>query len=881
MASSKITGSTDNVQYRLKLFSFNMHGFNQGFTVIENLIKEDLPDLLLVQEHWLTPGNLYKFENFFPEYFFFGCSAMDNQVASGILRGRPFGGVAALIHKRLRSVTETIHCEERFCIVRVANYFIVNVYLPCVGTPDRFLICQELFQNVLAWYDRYRTCECVITGDLNVDLDGSDIVAAYVSGILRYNSLVRCDSLFRKSYTYVNNALDHKSCIDYIVVSSPSSVIDFGVLDPDVNYSDHLPLTVTLACPLLHKAYINSKGSEPIQTFLRWDKADRQHFYDYTGSYIAPLIDELDNIMALASNCSNKSNFDIFQKIDSVYNTIVSILHNAAEVCVPRAKKNFYKYWWSEELTILKQNSIDTNRIWKAAGKPRYGRIFDNRQSCRLIYRKRLREEQNSETYSYTNALHDALLTKNDIEFWKCWRSKFGTSNKCTEVEGCVDSAIIASKFADYFSSSYTCNNKQQAHYLHEQYLKMRSDYCGLSFDNDHLFDTELISKTIYEMKKGKAPDIEGLSVEHLSYSHPSLPFILSKFFRLIFFCRYVPVGFRKSYIVPIPKPKDCRSKSMKYDDFRGITISPVISKIFEYCLMNGFQRFLTSGDNQFGFKKGLGCRNAVYAARNIVDQFIKGGNTANLCAIDMSKAFDKINHHALFVKLMKRHVPIEFLEMLENWLYDSQACVKWNSLWSYVFRINFGVRQGSVLSPVLFAIYVDDVARCGKNERYLHIILYADDILLLAPSVTQLEKLLRKCEEELSYLDMAINNKKSACLRVGPRYDVRCKEITTSAGNSISWTNQMRYLGVFIVKSRVFKCDLDHAKRSFYRAVNAIFGRIGRIASEEVIIQLTKSKCIPVLIYGLEVCPLTKSDLKSLDFPVNRFFMKLFKTRR
>ena len=77
----------------------------------------------------------------------------------------------------------------------------------------------------------------------------------------------------------------------------------------------------------------------------------------------------------------------------------------------------------------------------------------------------------------------------------------------------------------------------------------------------------------------------------------------------------------------------------------------------------------------------------------------------------------------------------------------------------------------------------------------------------------------------------------------------------------------------------RVFKCDLDHVKRSFYRAANAIFGRIGRIASEEVIIQLIKSKCIPVLVYGFEVCPLKKSDLKSLDFPVNRFFINLFNT--
>ena len=135
--------------------------------------------------------------------------------------------------------------------------------------------------------------------------------------------------------------------------------------------------------------------------------------------------------------------------------------------------------------------------------------------------------------------------------------------------------------------------------------------------------------------------------------------------------------------------------------------------------MMNGFQVFLSSGDNQFGFKKGLGCINAIFTARNIVDQYMKGGNTANLCTIDLSKAFDKINHHALFLKLMKRHVPIEFLEMLENWLCGSQTWVnvKWNSLWCYVFLINFGVRQGSVLSPVLFAIYVDDVARCCKKN--------------------------------------------------------------------------------------------------------------------------------------------------------------------
>jgi len=74
--------------------------------------------------------------------------------------------------------------------------------------------------------------------------------------------------------------------------------------------------------------------------------------------------------------------------------------------------------------------------------------------------------------------------------------------------------------------------------------------------------------------------------------------------------------------------------------------------------------------------------------------------------------------------------------------------------------------------------------------------------------------------------------------------------------------------------RSRVFKCSLEYAKKGFYRAANAIFGKVGRIASEEVILhlQLIISKCIPVLLYGLEACPLVKSELSSLDFVINRF---------
>jgi len=66
---------------------------------------------------------------------------------------------------------------------------------------------------------------------------------------------------------------------------------------------------------------------------------------------------------------------------------------------------------------------------------------------------------------------------------------------------------------------------------------------------------------------------------------------------------------------------------------------------------------------------------------------------------------------------------------------------------------------------------------------------------------------------------------------------------------------------------------------KSLYRSANAIFGKVGRVANEDVVLQLLSSKCLPLLLYGLEACPLVTSDLSSLDFVINRFFMKLFKT--
>ena len=134
-------------------------------------------------------------------------------------------------------------------------------------------------------------------------------------------------------------------------------------------------------------------------------------------------------------------------------------------------------------------------------------------------------------------------------------------------------------------------------------------------------------------------------------------------------------------------------------------------------------------------------------------------------------------------------------------------------------------------------------------------------------------------CEQELLSLDLCLNHNKSVCIRVGPRLNADCIKLTTCNGHELEWVNTCRYLGVFFVTGRSFKCSCEKCKTSFYRSFNAIFSRLGRYASAETIIQLLQSKCMPVLLYGLEACAINSSDHISLEHPVTMAFMKVFKT--
>jgi len=185
---------------------------------------------------------------------------------------------------------------------------------------------------------------------------------------------------------------------------------------------------------------------------------------------------------------------------------------------------------------------------------------------------------------------------------------------------------------------------------------------------------------------------------------------------------------------------------------------------------------FFETSDSQFGFKKNSGCSRALYTLRCVTHYYISRGSTVNLCTLDVSKAFDKMSHHGLFIKLMERRIPNELLLLLENWFKTGVTCVKWGNVFSAFYKVSSGIRQGGVLSPYLFAIYTVNHKKGGSTF-----------VTITLENLDRFLQFLHCCkEEEMFYSRMK---------KCPPRYLVKIKHnvsyfynavLTTSAASSM-----------------------------------------------------------------------------------------------
>ena len=353
--------------------------------------------------------------------------------------------------------------------------------------------------------------------------------------------LKRCDTIFScNSVTYVNTALNCCSQLDYFLSSDPSSLLSFDVFDDGSNISDHLPILLRFNCDVKPSCNKTTASTCPTQSFLRWDHGDRNSYYAITGQKLRDILSSSPAV--LSSVQDNVISRDIaISQIELIYSQIVNILLEAAAITIPTRRKNFYKFWWNEELDILKEQSMASHYQWVNAGRPRSGPIACDARSCKLRYKQRIAECQKQETMSYTNDLHDALLQKEGPSFWRSWRAKFDyNSRKVTQVNGCTDDQDILTKFEAYFSQCWSPNSESGSNTLHGEYLARKPNYCGTPITVDLLIDVEAVDGAINSLKCGKAAGLDGVTAEHIIYCHPALCSLLYRLFNAMICYHYV-----------------------------------------------------------------------------------------------------------------------------------------------------------------------------------------------------------------------------------------------------------------------------------------------------------------------------------------------------
>ena len=349
--------------------------------------------------------------------------------------------------------------------------------------------------------------------------------------------------------------------------------------------------------------------------------------------------------------------------------------------------------------------------------------------------------------------------------------------------------------------------------------------------------ESEVI-KCIKKLKSKKSRGIDRISNEMIKYSQHALLQVILKLFNMIYTSSKYPTSWAEGYIVPIFK----KDNPLDPSNYRGIVILNCLGKLFHTIMNERMHTILEEkkiiSRNQIGFKKQSRTSDHMFVLKAITDKYFNENKKVYSCFVDRHKAFDKVSHYYLLYKMQKSGINGNLYKIIKDMYVNvkSKLSVKCGDYLSDSFTSQIGVRQGDVLSPLLFNLYINDLVTmfnhdCNPvklNDQSVNCLLYADDIVLLSESQDGLQNSLDILDTFCKKWKLHININKTKTM-VFNKPGRKTKATFNIGGIDIENVTNYKYLGLVFNAAGKFgiaKKDLkQRANKAMFKLLKTFKG--------------------------------------------------------
>lgn len=830
--------------------SYNTRGFPKDGKSL--LLRPDIvtvlesSDILCVQETWFTKQDLSCLNSLHENYHGFGVATRD--LRDGLLVGRVPGGVAFMWKKSLDSCTKPLVFNHNWCIgldvsINGKSFILLNVYLPYQSTEneDKYMDCLAAISSCV---NELQTTCFAIMGDFNANLmsTGHSLFGKHLVNFCNDNDyIISSKSLLPPdSYTYVCEARGTHSWLDHVVSSEDfNQSVNHMSIGYDITDDDHIPFFVSMD---IENIPLVTDSTNDYTPRLKWEKSTREDQAKYcqqTEHLLQGLVLP-EALFCRSTVCTDTSHVGA---ITSFYDNIVKCLKGASDKTIPVSKpqKNKIKPGWTDYVSDLYTSYRSARRNWALAGKPRRGPTYEIYKSAKARSKYAIRYIKNHEKDLRTQAIAKKKSSKNPREFWKEIKRENNSKTPLPcSIDGVSGEQNILRLWREHFQTLFNCLEREDINLSHGE-------------SHDISVTVQEVASAIKDLDLNKTCGLDGVYAEHIIYASKCLTTLLSLCFSSCFYHGVLPDSLISVVLVPIIKDKSGKISSK--DNYRPIALASVMSKVLEIIILKRSSEYLTTNYNQFGFKKNLGTDHCIYLLKEMISSYKAHNGSLFICFLDASKAFDRVNHNILFEKLIQRGLPYYIVRLLVFWYVNQTMCVRWGGAFSEPFYVSNGVRQGGILSPFLFNLYVDDLSDnlnkcqvgCYIGDKLVNHLMYADDIALCSPSSLGLSRLLKICEDFGVRHDVKYNAKKSFIMEIrSARLKSADLPVFYLNNAALSVTKSTKYLGHIFMDNLSDDLDIGRQCRQIYAQGNVILRKFGR-CSIDVKVQLFRSYCTPM----------------------------------